>query len=285
MSSLAVERIAEHRRDRRRAEPGAVHSASHVIDVARAVRARHAQLEAAGDALDAGHARASARSSRRSPAPRAAYDAISADWSTTPVVAGVQRRDAAHRRLHLAQPRRVAIIVMPGDAVPRPRAARRRRARASSLSSTATISLPRRSPRHAVRVAPRVQQPVAFDAERVLQRARRIVDAGMDDAAVVRAGLVAPYPPCRSMTATCRVPRAPPRRRAPPPRLRSPPRRDPGDRSRVRSSDPPHHRAERSRSRHRPFPAPARCLIRWSPRVPRVSPNYCFRYRCAARRP
>ena len=45
--------------------------------------------------------------------------------------------------------------------------------------------------RHAVRGAELVEQPPAFDAEPRLQRAGRIVDAGVDHAAVVRAGVQA----------------------------------------------------------------------------------------------
>ena len=43
--------------------------------------------------------------------------------------------------------------------------------------------------RHAVTRAELVHQIAAFDAQPGLQRAGRIVDAGMDDAAVMRAGV------------------------------------------------------------------------------------------------
>ena len=57
----------------------------------------------------------------------------------------------------------------------------------SPVEDGATISLPLRDMGHAVPLAELVHQSLAFDAEPRLQRAGRIVDAGVDHAAVMRA--------------------------------------------------------------------------------------------------
>ena len=71
----------------------------------------------------------------------------------------------------------------------------------SPVAEGATISLPLRAMRHVVAGAELVHQPLALDAQLRLQRAGRIVDPGVDHAAVVRARVEAGLA-CRSSRQT-----------------------------------------------------------------------------------
>ena len=102
----------------------------------------------------------------------------------------VQRADAGQRRLQRSR-------------LARPTAARDRRRRwrrpvrasasrpATSPWSAATISLPQRAMRDAVRLAEIVEQRPPAHAEPRLEAAGGIIDAGMDHLAVARRGLLA----------------------------------------------------------------------------------------------
>ena len=103
-----------------------------------------------------------------------------------PVEGREQRGLAVQRRLQLArlgaaQP--VQVLHAVGDG----RAARSRAASRPAPASPATIELAAAPMRDAVRLAVRVEQAPPGDAEARLERAGRVVDAGVDDLAVARA--------------------------------------------------------------------------------------------------
>ena len=184
----AIERVPTHRRHLRRTEPRAIHQ--HLAGDRRRlpVRPRHRQLEAAGNPRDRGHF-VLQRDPRAALLRRCRIRRHEPGLIDDACRAGVQRGRAAHRRFQLAQARDIAD---------------HRHLRNAVLGRTPCHALQRIKLRlvnrddqladavrpHAVRRAPFVQQRVALDAQRVLQRSGRIVDARMDDAAVVRTGLV-----------------------------------------------------------------------------------------------
>ena len=131
-----------------------------------------------------------ARAGSSRPATRisAAMARATAAKSMMPVSGRVQGGDADGVRLDLARSRRRSGGAGPGRRS-RCLGARARRAGRARSSSRAMISLPQRSYGDPVLVAVGVEGFSALGAELGLQRAGRVVDAGVDDAGVV-AGLV-----------------------------------------------------------------------------------------------